>query len=450
MADQPVKVVILGAGFAGLQAAKSLRKAKNVAVTIVDRTNHHVFQPLLYQVAMSGLNASEIASPVRGILGRQRNLVSLMGTVTKVDYEKRVVELDYTEHLDYDYLILAMGGRTSYFGNDQWEKKAPGLKTLADALDIQRRILCAFERAERTEDEAERKRLTTVVVVGGGPTGVELAGSLAEFTRNVIRWDFKRVNPQNTRIVLIDASPRLVGTFSEKLSAYTLRKLTKMGVEVHLNQKVTAIEDLYVETQEHKFEAATVLWAAGVGGNPLADQLSENRDRAGRIVVEPDMRIKGQERVYCLGDMASYHHPHTFGGKPLPGLAPVAIQQGGAAGRNILRQIKGQPTEPFSYFDKGSMATIGRTAAVASSMGLEMTGLLAWLAWLFIHLLYIIDYRNRIVVLLRWSWAYFAWKWGARLITQIPRPNPPKPAEASEGVDDGHKVPCTGGAGGPS
>lgn len=448
MAEQPVKVVILGAGFAGLQAAKVFRKAKNVAVTIIDRTNHHVFQPLLYQVAMSGLTPSEIASPVRGILGRQKNLVSLMGTVTRVDYEERYVELDYAQRVDFDYLILAMGGRTSYFGNDQWEKKAPGLKTLSDALEIRRRILSAFEMAERTEDEAERKRLTCVVVVGGGPTGVELAGSLAEFTRHVIRWDFKRIHPENTRIVLLDASPRLVGTFSEKLSAYTLKKLTKMGVEVHLGQKVVDIHDDGVDTHEKKFEAATVLWAAGVGGNPLAEMLSADRDRAGRIIVEPDMRVKGQERVYCLGDMANYQHPHTFGGKPLPGLAPVAIQQGGAAARNILRQIKGQPTEPFRYFDKGSMATIGRTAAVASSMGLEMTGLLAWLAWLFIHLLYIIDYRNRVVVLLRWTWAYFAWKWGARLITQIPLPHPPE--APSEAANDGNKVLSTGGAGGDS
>lgn len=448
MTDKPVKVVILGAGFAGLQAAKALRKARNVVVTIIDRTNHHLFQPLLYQVATSGLNPSEIASPVRGILGRQRNLISLMGTVTKVDYEKRLVELNYAETLEYDYLILAMGGRTSYFGNDQWEPKAPGLKSLADALEIRHRILCAFEKAELSEDEAERKKLTTIVVVGGGPTGVELAGSLAEFTRHVIRWDFKRTHPEQARIVLLDASPRLVGQFSEKLSAYTLRKLTKMGVEVHLGQKVVAIEDHGVETDGQTFEAATVLWAAGVGGNPLADQLSEHRDRAGRIIVEADMRVKGQERVYCLGDMASYTHPHTFGGKPLPGLAPVAIQQGGAAARNILRQIQGQAPEPFRYFDKGSMATIGRTSAVASSMGLEMTGLLAWLAWLFIHLLYIIDYRNRIVVLMRWSWAYIAWKWGARLITRIPRPHPPKP-ESEEG-DVGNKVPCTGGAGGPS
>ncbi len=445
---QPVKVVILGAGFAGLQAAKAFRKAKDVSVTIIDRTNHHVFQPLLYQVAMAGLNPSEIASPVRGILGRQKNLVSLMGTVTRVDYDQRYVELDYAQRLEFDYLILAMGGRTSYFGNDQWEAKAPGLKSLSDALEIRRRILSAFEMAERTEDEAERKRLTSVVIVGGGPTGVELAGSLCEFTRHVIRWDFKRIQPETTRVVLLDASPRLVAQFSDKLSAYTLKKLQKMGVEVHLGQKVVDIHDGGVDTQDHKFEAATVLWAAGVGGNPLAEALSADRDRAGRIIVESDMRVKGHERVYCLGDMASYVHPHTFGGKPLPGLAPVAIQQGGWAARNILRQIKGQPTEPFRYFDKGSMATIGRTAAVASSMGLEMTGLLAWLAWLFIHLLYIIDYRNRVVVLLRWTWAYFAWKWGARLITQIPHPRPPQ--GPSEAPDDGNKELRTGGAGGDS
>lgn len=434
MADKK-RVVILGAGFGGLKAAKALRKSRDVEITIVDRTNHHLFQPLLYQVATGGLNPSEIASPFRALFRRHKNVTCLMGSVTRVDYEARTVELDGGETvLPYDYLVMALGGTTSYFGHDEWEEEAPGLKSLDDALTIRQRILWAFERAEKTDDEELRKKLMTVVVVGGGPTGVELAGALAELRRHVLRWDFQRIQPEKARVILIEGGDRLLGVFPEQLSRYAARKLEALGVELLFNERVQDLRCSRVVTDKQTIEAENILWAAGVGGHPLAARLGGERDRAGRLMVEPDMSLPGHPEVYCIGDMAHYEHPHTFGGKPLPGVAPVAMQQGDQTGKNILRRLGGKPTVPFHYFDKGNMATIGRSAAVAvGPVGPKMTGLPAWLAWLFIHLIYLVDFQNRVIVLTRWTWKYFSWKWGARLIT--------RPPDTFEPEYDGEPVP---------
>lgn len=448
------RVVIVGAGFGGIQAARALRR-KDLDVTIIDRTNHHLFQPLLYQVATGGLNPSEIASPVRAVVGRQKNLTTLMGTVTGVDYDQRTVTLDQGQtQLEYDYLVLAMGGRTSYFGNDHWEAKAPGLKSLSDALTIRQRVLYAFERAEKLVesggDDALLKRLMTIVVVGGGPTGVELAGAMAELRRHVLRWDFKNIDPQKARVILIEGSGQLLGAFPESLGRYAANRLEKMGVELFFNERVTDIQVGKVVTNSQTIEAENIIWGAGVGGHEMAPSLADERDRADRIVVEADLRIKGQERVYCIGDMAHYQHEHTFGGKPLPGVAPAAMQQGKRAAKNILAQLDGKPTQPFSYFDKGSMATIGRSAAVCKTpdpIPLKMTGLLAWGAWLFVHLMFLIDFKNRLFVLFRWTWKYFGWKWNVRLITEPPQtpalatqlsagtPAPDRPAPDREGEE---------------
>jgi NADH:ubiquinone reductase (H+-translocating) len=414
------RVVIVGGGFAGLGVARGLSRAP-VDITIVDRSNHHVFQPLLYQVAMGGLAPAEIASPIRNVLRKQKNVTCWMAEVSAIDTEKQCLELDNgKQQLPYDILVLAAGGRTSYFGHDEWEAVAPGLKSISDALEIRQRVLLALEQAERCEDEKEREQLMTMVVIGGGPTGVEMAGGLAELTRSVLPWDFRRIKPSQARIVLLEGGPRLLAAMDEDLSAYTGKRLQKMGVEVLLNERVQEIRERHVRTDKREIDAHTVIWAAGVGGNPLAKMIDASKDRAGRIVVDADLRVSGLPNVYCLGDMASYVHPHTFNGKPLPGVAPVAMQQGRWAAKNIRAQLKGEALKPFQYLDKGTMATIGRTSAVAHSGPLKFTGLLAWFAWLFIHVLYLVDFQNQVMVMMRWMWAYFTWKWNARLITQIP------------------------------
>lgn len=414
-----MRVVVVGAGFGGLSVVRGLRKARNVQITLVDRTNHHLFQPLLYQVASAALNPSEIAAATRAVLRGQDNVRVLMGEMTGVDYQARVVELDGGQtRLPYDHLVLAMGGRTSYFGRDEWRFRAPGLKSLDDAIDIRTRVLAAFERAEKCEDPEERQRLMTFVVVGGGPTGVELAGAFAELSARVLRWDFRGIDPSQARIVLVEAGDRILAPFPERLRGYAVKRLERLGVEVRLGEKVLAVTPGRVETSSGPLPAETCVWAAGVGGHELADRLGEARDRAGRLMVEPDLRLPGQERVWCVGDMAHYAHPHTFGGRPLPGVAPAASQQGAHVARNLRSLLEGGTTQPFHYLDKGSMATIGRSAAVACVGPLQMTGLLAWLAWLFVHLMYLVDFQLRVLVFMRWAWAYFTWKWGVRLITR--------------------------------
>lgn len=432
------RVVIVGGGFAGLNVAKGLRKA-DAEVILVDRSNHHLFQPLLYQVAMGGLSPSEIANPLRMLLRKQRNVACCMGEVTRVDLQSRTLELDNgAQSFTYDTLVLAAGGMTNYFGKDEWAQFAPGLKTVDDARDIRERVLLALEKAERSENEEERKKLMTMVVIGGGPTGVEMAGGFSELTRSVLRWDFRRIQPQQARVLLIDGGDRLLSGMDPSSSAYTKKKLESMGVEVHLHERVQEIKEGWLKTDQRELEAGTIVWGGGVSGHPLAKLLDVEKDRGGRILVGPDLRVKGLENVYCLGDMASFQHEHTYGGKPLPGLAPVAMQQGNWAARNIRQQLAGKLTGPFHYLDKGSMATIGRTSAVAESMGLKLKGVLAWLAWLFIHILYLLDLQNQILVLIRWAYAYFTWKWNSRLITRIPKPQPSPAGSPSPNVAAPH------------
>lgn len=405
------KVIIIGAGFAGLQAARRLARQRDLEITLIDRSNHHLFQPLLYQVATAGLSPSDIASPVRSVLSSQRNLRCLMAEVTAIDRTARKIQIDQVQQLDYDYLIVAAGGQTSYFGHSEWADIAPGLKSLEDALRIRHRLLAAFEKAEKSEDAEEQKRLLTIAVVGGGPTGVELCGALSELTRTVLRRDFRRIRPEKSRIVLIEGSPRLLAAFPESLSHYTAEKLRKKGVEIHLGQHVTALEPGRLTTAEFTLEAHTVLWAAGVQASPLGAMLETPLDRAGRVPVDSQLQVGGDDRVYCVGDLAAFD-------PPLPGVAQVAMQQGRCAAENILKHRDSKPLRSFRYFDKGSMATIGRSAAVVSSGKLQLRGRLAWLSWLFIHVLYLVDFQNQLVVLVRWTWSYFTWSKGARLITR--------------------------------
>jgi NADH dehydrogenase len=423
MSDSPLHILVVGAGFAGLAATRQLASNKNFRITLVERTNHHLFQPLLYQVAMAGLNPSEIASPVRSILRKYKNVTSLMGEVTSIDRSNRKVTLDDGEQvLSYDYLVMAIGGKTTYFGKNEWEPHTLGLKSLDEALKIRQQILYSFEMAERAETEAERIKLMTTVLIGGGPTGVEMAGGLAELTRSVIRWDFRNIRPEQARVILLEGSDRLLAAFPEKLSKYTADRLKQMGVDVRLNTRVTDIQAGKVSIGDEVIDCATIVWAAGVGGHPLAKQLDCELDRAGRVIITPELHLKEDDRVYCLGDMASFTEQQADGkSRVLPGVAQVAMQQGVRAAKNIAQANKKQPLKAFKYWDKGSMATIGRSSAIATTSFANMTGLLAWMAWLFIHLIYIVDFQNQLLVFSRWTWSYFTWKWGARLITRIPQ-----------------------------
>jgi NADH dehydrogenase len=406
-------VVIVGGGFGGLHAARGLRD-KPVRVTLIDMHNHHLFQPLLYQVATASLSPADIASPIRSILRRQKNVRVILGEVTAVDAPHNQVILK-EDRFDYDYLILAAGARHSYFGHDAWEPLAPGLKSLEDALEIRRRILLAYEAAERTDDDVTRSRLLTFVVVGGGPTGVELAGALAEISRYSLARDFDEIDPTQARIFLLEASPRILATFPEKLAAKASKFLQDLGVTVRTGAPVTSIDDRgVVLAGEERIDASTVLWAAGVKAAPVAQSLGVELDRAGRVPVQQDLSVTGFPNLFVAGDLA------LLAGKdgiPLPGVAQVAMQQGDLAAKNVLRRIDGLPGEVFSYKDLGNMATIGRNKAIADIGPIEIGGLIAWMAWLFIHILNLIGFRNRAVVMTQWVWSYFTFQRGARLIT---------------------------------
>lgn len=413
-------VVIVGAGFAGLRAATTF-KNQPVRVTLIDRSNHHLFQPLLYQVATATLSSTNIASPIRSILRKQRNVRVVMATVTGVDLENRKVCLDDQE-IGYDYLILATGMHTSYFGNDEWATMAPGLKTIADALEIRRRVFGAFELAELEQDPAERDKLLTFVVVGGGPTGVEMAGALAEIARFTLRRDFRRIDPTAAKIYLIDGAPRLLTSFPEKLARRAQEDLERLGVEVVLNSMVSDIEPDTVDLPDRKIRAGTIIWAAGVVAHPLitGDNIELGPQR--RTVIERFLNLPGYREVYVVGDLSVLK---TRKGEPLPALAPVAIQQGEAAAKNILRQIEGKPRRAFRYKDRGTMATIGRDRAIADIGPLKLTGRIAWLAWVVLHILMLIGFRNRIVVMTEWIWAYITHQRSARLIIgSQPRSDP--------------------------
>lgn len=411
----PAKVVIVGGGFGGLTAAKSLRGA-NVQVTLVDRQNHHLFQPLLYQVAMAGLAPSAIAMPIRSILRRYANTTVLLAEVTGVDLGARCVKLSQGPDLTYDYLVLAPGARTHYFGHDAWQVYAPGLKDIDDAVEIRRRVLLAFEAAERETDPAKRAQYLSFVVIGGGPTGVEMAGAVAELARYVLSRDFRHAHPAEARVLLVEAGPRILPSFDPELSASAVRQLSELGVHVRTGSMVSNIGPHGVTLQSGEVIASeTVIWAAGVGASPLVRKLGVEVDRAGRAKVGPDCSLPGHPEVFVIGDAAAFLDEQ---GKPLPGVSPVAIQMGRYVARVIRAELKGQTTrEPFRYFDKGSMATIGRSRAIAQTGKLKLSGLIAWLAWLVVHIWYLIGFRNRLMVLLDWAWAYLTYRRGARLIT---------------------------------
>jgi NADH dehydrogenase len=405
-------VVIVGGGFGGLYAARELA-GQPVRVTLLDRRNHHLFQPLLYQVATAALNPSDIAAPLRSVLRKATNITVLLAGVEQVNLANRQLALDRGE-LGYDALVLAAGASHAYFGHDDWEVLAPGLKTLEDALEIRRRVLLAYEAAEREQDGAEQLALLTFVVIGGGPTGVELAGALGEISRQTIARDFRLIDPTKARIILLEGGSRILGTFPESLARRAEDALGRIGVEVRTGAIVTRVTPDAVWLGGEQIRCRTVLWAAGVAAAPLARTLGTPVDRSGRVLVEPDLSIPGHPEAFAIGDMCAFLHQT---GTPLPGVAPVAIQQGRAVADNVLRRLRGQPTRPFRYRDKGSMATIGRAAAVAVVGRLRLSGLVAWLAWLLVHIMFLIGFRNRFLVLFEWAWAYITWQRGARLIT---------------------------------
>jgi NADH dehydrogenase len=419
-------VVIVGGGFGGLLAARGLNK-QPVEVTLIDRRNFHLFQPLLYQVATGGLSPANIASPLRSILHRQRNTSVMLGEVTGVDLAAKNVQLKDGAAIPFDSLIVATGSTHHYFGNDKWAELAPGLKTIEDATEIRRRVLLAFEKAERTTDPVERAKLLTFVVVGGGPTGVEMAGAIRELGQNTLRYDFRNFDPASCKVIIVEGQNRVLGTFHEKLSRKALEALQKMGIEVRLETHVTDIQPDHVMAKPdggkgapYRIDASTVVWAAGVKANPLGKLIATavggvETDRAGRVPVNSDCTVGNRPDIFVIGDLALFKTPD---GKMLPGLAPVAMQQGSYVADVIARRAKGEsPRGPFKYWDRGTMATIGRAKAVAESMGCRFSGYLAWLAWLFIHIMYLVSFQNRLLVLMQWFWNYVTRNRAARLIT---------------------------------
>ena len=407
------RVVIVGGGFGGLSAAKNLR-AEAVEITLLDRRNHHVFSPLLYQVASAALSPGDIASPIRWILRRQRNVEVLLADVDRIDPDAKRVHLADGAQIVYDYAIVAAGATHAYFGHDEWQPWAPGLKTLEDALEIRRRVLLAFENAEREPDSARRATLLTFVIVGGGPTGVELAGALAEIARHSLARDFRHFDPRSARVVLVEAGPAVLPAFPERLREAARRDLERIGVEVRTGTPVTRIAPERVDAGGTAIDAGTILWAAGVAASPLGRSLGAPVDRAGRVLINPDLTIPGHPDLFVIGDLAALAGAD---GRLLPGVAQVAIQMGVHASRNIVRAIDGQPLRPFTYHNLGNLATIGRAAAVGDLPWIQLTGLLGWLAWLFIHLIKLIGFRNRVVVMVQWIWAYITYQRAIRLIT---------------------------------
>lgn len=413
MAGARPRVVIIGGGFGGLYAARALRRAL-VDVTVLDRTNHHVFQPLLYQVATATLAPSHITAPIRWLLRKQRNTRVVLAEVTGIDVaQRRVVCDDGTVH-EYDYLIVATGSRHSYFGRPEWEKAAPGLKSIADAIVIRQRFLMAFERAEKTTDEAERERLMTFVVVGGGPTGVELAGMLSLIARHALAEDFRTFDPRSARVLLLEGGPRVLPTFKDKLSAIAQQELEELGVEVRTNAIVTKVERGAVCIGDERIETETVFWAAGNESSPLGAFLDAPLDRAGRVNVEPDLSVPGHPEIFVVGDLAETYTD----GKRVPGVATAAIQSGKHAARNVIRTVERRATTPFRYRNKGDLATIGRHRAIAQFPFFDVWGWPAWWFWLFLHIMYLAGFRNRIEVLIEWAFSYFTYQRGARLITR--------------------------------
>lgn len=419
------QLIIVGGGFAGLWATRALASAP-VRITLIDRSNHHLFQPLLYQVATAGLSSPDIAAPLRHILRDQRNVEVRMDEVVGIDASAQSLSLADGSALRYDYLLLAAGARHAYFGHDAWETDAPGLKTLDDALEIRRRILHAFERAEATDDPHERDAWLHFAVIGGGPTGVELAGTLAEIARHTLKREFRRIDPAAARIRLIEAGPRVLASFPDSLSEAARRQLEKLGVDVVTGQAVAAIDDQGYRIGERTQAARTVLWAAGVAASPLGALLDAPRDRAGRVIVDPDLSVPGRPDIFVAGDLASVQQD----GKPVPGVAPAAKQMGRHVAHVIRARLAKQPAPAFRYRDFGNLATIGRMAAVVDLHGLRFSGLWAWWFWLAAHVFFLIGFRNRLVVLLNWAWAYWTYQRHARIIlgrSRHPSPAPEHP-----------------------
>jgi NADH dehydrogenase len=431
------RIVIVGCGFAGIEAVRALSKA-DVEITLVDRTNHHLFQPLLYQVATAGLSAPAISGPIRHILRKEMqrgNLTVLLGEVTGIDAAGRSVELDHgAERLAYDHLVIAAGATHSYFGHDEWAAHAPGLKTLSDAFDIRRRVLLAFERAERKPEGPRRQACLTFAVVGAGPTGVEMAGMMAEIAHHTLPDEFRRIDSRRARVVLMEGGPRVLSAFPEKLSTRALEQLRALGVEVLVNAKVTDIDAEGVTYQDgdgavRRLEAKTVVWAAGVAASPLGRVLSQSTgcslDRAGRVIVEPDLSVPGHPEIQVVGDLAAAlnHGVRKGPPTPVPGVSPAAKQMGRTAAANLLRRLRGEPSQPFRYADYGNLATIGRSRAIADVETplfgrLQFSGMPAWLFWLFVHIYFLIGFRNRLIVLTDWAWAYFSFERQARVVAE--------------------------------
>ena len=414
MADTP-QVVILGGGFGGLAAAKALAGAP-VRVLLLDRSNHHLFQPLLYQVAAAGLSPAEIASPIRRILRGQDNATVLLAEATAVDPERKRVRLTDGE-VEYDRLIVATGATHSYLGHDEWAPFAPGLKTLDDALEIRRRVLLAFEEAEREPDTEKRRQWLTFVVIGGGPTGVEMAGAFAEIARQALPRDFRRIDPRTARVILVEAGPRILSAYPPDLSAKAARQLEALGVQVWTGAAVTELDGDGARMGQDRVASRTVVWAAGIQASEVARTLGAPLDRVGRVKVAPDLSVPGRSDVFVIGDLAAIEHE----GRPVPGVAPAAMQMGEHAARNVVHSLRGEPLRAFRYRDKGSLATIGRSRAVAVIGALKLSGFLAWAAWLSIHIFFLIGFRNRFVVLFTWAWAYLTYQRSARLILGGPR-----------------------------
>ena len=405
------RVVILGCGFGGLWAAQGLRKAA-ADVTVVDRTNYHLFTPLLYQVATAGLSAPDIAAPIRHILAGQCNTTVLMGDVQSIDVDRRCVRLEDASEVPYDFLIVATGATHSYFGHDEWASFAPGLKTLEDALEIRSRVLLAFERAEREGDPAKRAAWLTFVVIGAGATGVELAGTLAEIARQTLAGEFRHYDPRNARVVLVEGADRVLPPYPPDLSEKARAQLERLGVTVWLGKRVTGVDARGVQMGEERLDAKTVLWAAGVASSPLGRSLGAPLDRAGRVAVEPDLSVPGHPEIFVVGDLASV--------KGVPGIAPAAKQMGAHAARNVMNRLAGRATLPFRYRDYGQLATIGRKAAVADFGRVKLSGFPAWFVWLWAHIYFLINFRNRLVVMIDWAWSYWTFQRYSRIVTKKP------------------------------
>jgi len=412
MSNRP-KIVIVGGGFGGLWAAKTLSK-RPVDVTLIDRKNHHVFQPLLYQVATAVLSPGEIATPIRRILHDAENVGVILGEVVGFDADKKTVRLDNGTEVQFDYLIVAAGARHSYFGHDDWEVSAPGLKTIEDAVEIRRRVLLAFELAERQAYFFGKRGPLSFVVVGGGPTGVELAGAIADIARQALAKDFKAIETRNAKVTLFEGSDRVLGTFAKELSESAKSQLEDLGVEVRLNSFVGDIAPGKIKVGNDWIDCDVVVWATGVAASPIGKQLGVETDKAGRVFVQPDLSIPGHPDIFVIGDMASLKQAN---GDPVPGVSPAAIQMGTSAANNILADIQGRDRKAFIYVDKGTMATIGRSKAIAEVFGLKLKGFIAWVFWLFLHVFFLIGFRNRIIVMAEWFWAYLTRERSARLIT---------------------------------